>query len=300
MYCKILAGAAASALLCQSAFAEDGIGRSAQIISVGQANRNARARGGIAAKPPKQGASTAASTNTPDQFRLHDLSRRWVHFQMAQDFNQPRIFKETGTDTSLLPASPTDNIAIPDWMRGVAPMSAPIFPLTPGCNSLPYRATGFLRLEAESRRRSYYDLMSQTACEHGIPAGLFDAMIIQESRYNPLALSSKRAFGLTQLMPATAAHMGVNRFDVVDNLRGGARYLRSHLDRFGRVDLALAAYNAGPGRVRNSRVPAIVETQAYVSSILNYWSRLSRTAGARNVAPYVEHRVQRVAVSSAF
>jgi soluble lytic murein transglycosylase-like protein len=100
-------------------------------------------------------------------------------------------------------------------------------------------------------------------------------MIIRESRYNAAIFSPKNAFGLTQLMPGTAAGLGVNRYDVEQNLRGGARYLREQLDRFGHYHLALAAYNAGPGRVRNGSVPRIAETQAYVSSILLNWSKLS-------------------------
>src|SRR3546814_20092419 len=74
--------------------------------------------------------------------------------------------------------------------------------------------------------------MCGIACEYGIPVGLFDAMIIRESRYRTDALSPKNAFGLTQLMPGTAASLGVNRHSVEDNLRGGARYLRQQTNRF--------------------------------------------------------------------
>src|SRR3546814_6079813 len=87
------------------------------------------------------------------------------------------------------------------------------------------------------------------------------------------ALSPKNAFGLTQLMPGTAASLGVNRYSVEDNLRGGARYLRQQLDRFGHYHLALAAYNAGPGRVRGGLVPRIAETQAYVDNVIMNWAR---------------------------
>lgn len=112
--------------------------------------------------------------------------------------------------------------------------------------------------------------MAQAACEAGLPVHLFDALIIQESRYNPVAISPKGATGLAQLMPASARILGVrNILDPRENMRGGARYLRSLLDEFGRFDLALAAYNAGAGRVRaTGRVPRITETIHYVSSIL--------------------------------
>lgn len=69
--------------------------------------------------------------------------------------------------------------------------------------------------------------------------------------------------------------VGVDRYSVEGNLRGGARYLRQQLDTFGQHHLALAAYNAGPGRVRGGLVPRIRETQDYVSNVLSNWSRLS-------------------------
>ena len=296
MYRVVLSSGAIAALICTAASAETSFSRSAQVITLGETNRDALDQ--PAAAPERTGApfpsSIAASAS--EQFRLHDLSRKCVKFQMARISDGPPIAAEPAVGAEPQPTWATDNILIPDWMRGAAPVPAPVSYTPPGCARRPYRVTGFLNLGAESRRRSYYELMGQIACEHGIPAGLFDAMIIQESRYNPLALSSKRAFGLTQLMPGTAALMGVDRFDVVDNLRGGARYLRSHLERFGRINLALAAYNAGPGRVRNARVPAIAETRDYVSSILNIWSRLALPSDARNP----QNRLQRVAVSSAF
>lgn len=83
-----------------------------------------------------------------------------------------------------------------------------------------------------------------------------------------MALSPKGAFGLAQLMPATARGLAVNVFEPLENLRGGARYLRRLLDAFGRIDLTLAAYNAGPGRVRARwAVPPFCETIDYVSKV---------------------------------
>src|SRR3546814_10908217 len=72
-------------------------------------------------------------------------------------------------------------------------------------------------------------------------------------------------------MPATAAGLGFDRYSVEGNLRGGARYLRQQLDTFGQYHLALAAYNARPGRVRGGLVPRISETPDYVSNVL--WNR---------------------------
>ena len=172
-------------------------------------------------------------------------------------------------------------------MRG-GPVFASASPrYVPECSAAPYRPTGFLRSDAESRRATYYGLMSNIACEHGIPVGLFDAMIIRESRYQPNVYSPKNAFGLTQLMPGTATQLGVDRYHVESNLRGGAKYLRRQLDRFGHYHLALAAYNAGPGRVRNGAVPRIPETRDYVDNVLMNWSRLSGFQRRATIVPQV-------------
>ncbi len=219
----------------------------------------------------------------PEAFRVHDLSRRYVEYQMGQEFSGPVAGQEELAGSYGLPAAavaPFSSIAVPGWMKGQYPSIEPVT-YTPGCSLLPYRPAGFLKPDAEARRASYYGMMSAIACEQGIPVGLFDAMIIQESRYNPYAISPKRAFGLAQLMPGTAQDLGVNAYDPAQNLRGGARYLRSHLDRFGQVHLALAAYNAGPGRVRNGAVPRIAETQGYVATILSNWARLNSGGAAQ-------------------
>jgi len=171
--------------------------------------------------------------------------------------------------------APVSAILAPMWMRPGSVYSAEAWRFVPGCASPGYRPTGFLGADAELRRASYYGMMSRIACEYEIPVGLFDAMIIRESRYHPTAVSPRNAFGLTQLMPATAAGLGIDRYNVEGNLRGGARYLRQQLDRFGQYHLALAAYNAGPGRVRGGAIPRIRETQAYVGNVLLNWSRLS-------------------------
>ena len=112
-----------------------------------------------------------------------------------------------------------------------------------------------------------------TAARHGIDGRLLAALVWTESGFRPDAVSSAGALGLAQLMPGTARGLGVDPADPLANLDGGARYLRTQLDAFGRVDLALAAYNAGPGRV-DGRVPDIVETQLYVRRVLERYERL--------------------------
>ena len=139
-----------------------------------------------------------------------------------------------------------------------------------GCPNEGYMPNPALPAAAERRRATWYSAMASASCEAGVPVALFDALIVQESGYNPVAASSKGAAGMAQLMPSSARILGVrNVWNPIDNMRGGARYLRALLNEFGRFDLALAAYNAGEGRVRAARqVPRIRETVNYVSSIL--------------------------------
>jgi soluble lytic murein transglycosylase-like protein len=98
---------------------------------------------------------------------------------------------------------------------------------------------------------------------------VFDALIQRESAYDPHAVSPKGAQGLGQLMPGTAADMGVDDpFDERSNLIGSAKYFTSLLAEFGTVELALAGYNAGPERVRqHGGIPPFEETEAYISWI---------------------------------
>lgn len=138
------------------------------------------------------------------------------------------------------------------------------------CPVRDYRPRHGLRPHEELRRARYFTQMAQAACGAGVPVDLFDALIVQESRYDPAATSNKGASGLTQLMPATATQLGVwDRWNVEQNLDGGARYLRQQLDSFGNWALALSAYNAGPGNVQKHRgIPPFKETRAYVRTIL--------------------------------
>ena len=118
-------------------------------------------------------------------------------------------------------------------------------------------------------RGEYLAHARSAARRHGIPEDLFLRLVHQESRWNPSAISPAGARGLAQLMPDTAALLGVNPDDPLQNLDGGARYLRMMFDRFGSWRLALAAYNAGPGAVeKHGGIPPYDETQNYVRAIL--------------------------------
>jgi len=113
--------------------------------------------------------------------------------------------------------------------------------------------------------------INAAAASNGIDPALLKGLVSQESGFNPSARSGAGAVGLTQLMPGTAASLGVtNPLDPAQSLQGGAKYLREQLDRFGGdLEKALAAYNAGPGRVESAGgVPQIRETQSYVASVM--------------------------------
>ena len=124
----------------------------------------------------------------------------------------------------------------------------------------------------------YAAKVAELARRFDLSPALIEAMVWQESRWNAGAVSPKGAQGLAQLMPGTARELGVDPRDPFANLEGGARYLREQLDRFdGNLEKALAAYNAGPGRVeRSNGIPRIRETQLYVASIMGRLADHSR------------------------
>lgn len=113
-----------------------------------------------------------------------------------------------------------------------------------------------------------WTLTQEAAISQALEPELLGALVFVESRYCQDAVSPKGALGLGQLMPGTAAALGVDASDPAQNLSGAARYLREQLDAFGDVTLALAAYNAGPGAVsRYGGVPPYAETKAYVREV---------------------------------
>ncbi|GAB3861294.1 transglycosylase SLT domain-containing protein [Dactylosporangium cerinum] len=114
----------------------------------------------------------------------------------------------------------------------------------------------------------YADLFQQAGAKYGLAPSLLAAVAKVESGYNPAAVSGAGAQGLMQLMPATARGLGVDALDPAQAVDGAARMLSSNLDRFGSIDLALAAYNAGGGAVsRYGGIPPFAQTQAYVPKV---------------------------------
>jgi soluble lytic murein transglycosylase-like protein len=131
----------------------------------------------------------------------------------------------------------------------------------------------------------YEPLIRQHATEHRVRPDLVRAVIQVESAFNPRAVSPKGAMGLMQLMPATAKQFGViDPFNPAENIRAGVSYLRQLLDRYDHDEqLALAAYNAGPGAVDKygSKVPPYKETQNYVLKITSMQGNVRSAPGAR-------------------
>lgn len=159
---------------------------------------------------------------------------------------------------------------------GVRPSEAPSAPdpTLPVSNApINVPSTGSANERMMAKAREYEPHIRAAADRYGLPPELIAGVIWQESRGNPRAVSHCGAMGLMQLMPATAASLGVNNaFDAAQNIDGGAKYLRQMLDKFGgRVDFAVAAYNAGPGNVsKHGGIPPFRETQDYVPKVLGY------------------------------
>lgn len=130
-----------------------------------------------------------------------------------------------------------------------------------------------VRVSNNKNKKEFEQLIAKTADKHQVDPRLLHAVIQAESAYNPSAVSSAGAVGLMQLMPATAARFGVNdRYDPMQNLEGGTRYLKYLLQLFNSdLRLAVAAYNAGENAVmrNHNSIPPYAETRHYVSEVLS-------------------------------
>jgi soluble lytic murein transglycosylase len=132
---------------------------------------------------------------------------------------------------------------------------------------------GRFRVLRVPRHWRYDGLIGLTAREHQLQPALVKAVIAAESNFDPDAVSRRGAQGLMQLMPQTAAALGVaDPLHPTENVRGGTRYLRLMIDRYGDLERALAAYNAGPHVVdRYGGIPPYPETRDYVRRVLAYY-----------------------------
>lgn len=149
---------------------------------------------------------------------------------------------------------------------------------SPYSGDLPTHIISDPALNAMGIPPAYQAAVLELARRFDLSPSLIEALVWQESRWRQGAVSSAGARGLAQLMPGTARYLGVNPDDPYQNLEGGARYLREQLDRFdGNLEKALAAYNAGPGRVIEADgIPNIRETRLYVAAIMGRLSNHSR------------------------
>ena len=117
---------------------------------------------------------------------------------------------------------------------------------------------------------AYAPLFAAAGAKHGVSPALLTAVARAESGFNPAARSPAGAQGLMQFMPATARGLGIDPWKPEQAIDGAARLLKQHLERFGSTELALAAYNAGPGAVsKHGGIPPYRETQNYVRKIMN-------------------------------
>lgn len=125
-----------------------------------------------------------------------------------------------------------------------------------------------------SKQVKFNDIIEKVSKKYNLSSELINSIIKTESNFNPNAVSEAGAVGLMQIMPKTAEHLGINDpLNPQENIEGGVKYLKEMLDRYKNIELALAAYNAGPSNVdKYNGIPPFKETEEYIKKVLKPFS----------------------------
>jgi soluble lytic murein transglycosylase-like protein len=186
------------------------------------------------------------------------------------------------TDARSLATGPPTPVAMQRRVEAYRQQAAPVEGRVAALARLRRQADALGGAAADSLRRFGHEITAAAEAA-GIEPALVLAVVVRESAGDPQAVSPRGARGLMQLMPATAAELGVrNPDDPAQNIHGGTRYLARMLDRYGGdLELALAAYNAGPGNVDRAgrKVPEFPETVRYVAAVQDLFDRLGGGSG---------------------
>lgn len=188
-----------------------------------------------------------------------------------QDYMQRRIPSHRTAVADTVPSAAVWPSPIPSFPKVITARHS-VSKMKPQAEAPPSEQAPIEKPQSEDQRKILASI-DRAAVQFGLPAALIKAVVKAESNYQVRAVSPAGAQGLMQLMPSTARELGVtDPFDIDQNIRGGAQYLRNMLDQFdGDLHLALSAYNAGPGTVARyaGNVP-YAETQAYVQRVIRY------------------------------
>lgn len=222
------------------------------------------------------GIATVTARMDTIRARLGNLAAPTASTALAGRTGTPTFDLASATSTAT-PASTPPAASAPGTAAPATRTPATVAPATlaPAATTRPEAAASAWASKLPEAGRPWAAAIEDAAVKAGVEPALLAALVQHESGFDPDAVSHAGARGLAQLMPGTAAGLGVDPRDPLENLAGGARYLKEQLDRFGSVDLALAAYNAGPGRVSQAGgVPRIPETMAYVDKVTATWKQL--------------------------